>query len=80
MNLAILTNLKSMSEVVIPEDIDPDFPFWVVEEEDGSLTINWDETHPVTSVFNTWTESDFIEMLCNKAKEVIDSIEALNEA
>ena len=75
----IHTNSKSMSEIAIPEDVNPDFPFWVVEEEDGSLTFNWDETHPITSVFNTWTENDFIEMLRDKAEEVIGRIEALHE-
>lgn len=61
-----------------PDGINPDFPFWVVEEDDGSLTFHWDENHPITSVFNTWTDKDFTEMLCNKAEEVIREIQELN--
>lgn len=68
--------LRSMSEqpFVVPEGVNPDFPFWVVEEEDGSLTINWDPGHKITSVFNTWTEEDFVDLLTKKAQEVIDQI------
>lgn len=57
---------------VLPEDVNPDFPFWVVEEEDGSLTFNWDPDHEITSVFNTWTEQDFVDMLVEKSKALLD--------
>jgi len=33
------------------------------EEDDGSLTITWDDTDPVESVLNTWTEQDFIDAI-----------------
>jgi D-hexose-6-phosphate mutarotase len=56
---------------VLPDHVDPAFPFWIVEEDDGSLTINWDPGHSVTSVFNDWTSEQFITMLCNAANEVI---------
>jgi hypothetical protein len=43
----------------------------VYEEDDGSLTIEWDENDPIESVFNTWTEQDFIDAIMEKAKEVL---------
>ena len=54
----------------------PDFPFEVIEEEDGSFTFKWDENHPVTSVFNDYTEDDFIEMLRNAANNTIEQFES----
>jgi hypothetical protein len=36
----------------------------VKEESDGSLTIDWDETDPVESIMNTWTEEDFLNAIC----------------
>jgi hypothetical protein len=35
----------------------------VKEESDGSLTIDWDETDPVESMMNTWTEEDFVRAI-----------------
>lgn len=49
-----------------------DFPFVVTEEQDGSLKIEWDKSHPVTSVFNSWTEKDFRDMLERAARKVIE--------
>jgi hypothetical protein len=49
-----------------------DFPMTVVFEDDGSITFDWDPRHPVTSIFNDWTASDFEKMLvdaCNSALE-----------
>ena len=43
----------------------------VHEEADGSFTIEWDENDPVESVFNTWTEQDFINAIVERAKEVL---------
>lgn len=40
-----------------------DFPFSVTEEEDGSITLAWDRTHPLTSIFNDWTKDDFEQMI-----------------
>ena len=40
-------------------------------EDDGSLTIQWDENDPVESMLNTWTEKDFINAILSKAKEVL---------
>jgi len=50
-----------------------DFPFYVTEEEDGSLTFTWDRDHPVTSVFNDWTEDDFTDMLVRASNAAINS-------
>jgi hypothetical protein len=33
----------------------------VKEEQDGSMTIDWDPNDPVESIMNDWTESDFID-------------------
>jgi len=35
----------------------------VKEETDGSFTISWDENDPQESMFNTWTEEDFIKAI-----------------
>ena len=35
------------------------YPVTVVENADGSFTIEWDENDPVTSQMNTWTKEDF---------------------
>lgn len=65
-----------MSEpFVLPDHVDPSFPFWVVVEEDESFAVNWDPNHPVTSVFNTWTPEDFMTMLRNAANDVIAEYE-----
>lgn len=43
----------------------------VHEESDRSFTIEWDENDPVESVFNTWTEQDFIDAIVKKAEETL---------
>ena len=48
-----------------------DFPMSVVCEDDGTITIEWDETHPATSMLNTWTEQDFLDCILGAAKMVI---------
>ena len=35
----------------------------VTHEKDGSFTITWDENDPRESIFNTFTEQDFIEVI-----------------
>ena len=65
---------KSMNKELNSCDcFDPDFPFYCVEEEDGSFTFYWDENHPITSVFNTWTEDEFINAILTQANKVIES-------
>ena len=39
--------------------------------DDETITFNWDENDPVDSVFNTWTEQDFMDAILNYCKEVI---------
>jgi len=41
------------------------------EEEDGSFTITWNPDDPVESIFNDWTEQDFIDVIMAKCKEVL---------
>jgi hypothetical protein len=35
----------------------------VKEETNGSFTISWNEKDPSESMFNTWTESDFLDAI-----------------
>jgi hypothetical protein len=44
----------------------------VKEENDGTFTISWDENSPTESIFNTWTEDDFV-------KAITDYLETLTE-
>jgi hypothetical protein len=65
-----------MSEELVeaPQEVQypyPNFPMLITEEEDGSFTIQWDENHPVTSMFNTWTEEDFTNMIIERCKEIL---------
>ena len=64
-------------EVIIPSDVDPSFPFWVTEEENGSLTVNWDPNHAITSVFNNWTAEQFVDLFTTNAKETINRLNNL---
>ena len=48
----------------------------VKQEDDGSLTITWDENDPKESILNTWTEEDFINAIQDKCK----SLQELGEA
>lgn len=43
----------------------------VTEEEDGSLTIEWDETDPKWQKLNHFTEQDFIETIMDGIKKYI---------
>lgn len=40
-----------------------DFPMTVIENEDGSFTLEWDSEHPTTSVMNNWTNDDFLKAI-----------------
>jgi hypothetical protein len=35
----------------------------VTENEDKSLTISWDENDPQESIFNLYTEEDFVRVI-----------------
>lgn len=39
------------------------WPMAVHEHEDGTFSIEWDEFHPVTSIFNDWTQEDFVNAI-----------------
>lgn len=43
----------------------------VKQISDNQFEISWDENDPSESMFNTWSESDFV----NALKEYINSIE-----
>ena len=57
----------------------------VKQEDDGSLTISWDENDPQESILNTWTEEDFINAIQDKLRSleelgVLDNAtEAINQ-
>ena len=36
------------------------------EEDDGSLTISWDENDPYEKFLNDWTEEDFIKAIADR--------------
>jgi len=42
----------------------------VVQEDDGSLTVHWDENDPIESQLNNWTEQDFIDAIMDRCKEL----------
>ena len=48
---------------VISESESNLYPLAVCEHEDGTFSIEWDENDPVTSMFNDWSQEDFIEMI-----------------
>ena len=45
----------------------------VKENEDGTFTISWDENDPTESMFNDWTEQDFINALQNYLQSLEES-------
>ena len=57
----------------------------VKQEDDGSLTITWDENDPKENILGTWTQEDFIHAIedkLNSLKElgVLDNAtEAINQ-
>lgn len=64
---------------VLPEGVDPNFPFWVTEEDDGTITVHWDPDHKITSVFNTWEEQDFVDLLMSRIDEVLNQFDESKE-
>ena len=45
----------------------------VIENEDKSFTISWDETSPTESILNTWTEDDFIKVIMEYIQNLKDN-------
>lgn len=48
-----------------------DFPMTVTMNEDESWLIEWDENDPRTSIFNDYTEDDFIKMITDHCKRIL---------
>jgi hypothetical protein len=44
----------------------------VTPNEDGSFEITWDENDPQESIFNTWTEEDFIKVITEYLEQLAD--------
>ena len=57
----------------------------VKQEDDGSLTITWDENDPKENILGTWTQEDFIHAIEDKLNslkelgEVDNATEAVNQ-
>lgn len=66
-----LTPLISMS------DHNQDLYFDVTENEDGSMTIGWDHTHPaaIESGINDWTEEMWLDFFRAQAELAIEEAE-----
>jgi len=45
----------------------------VIENEDHTFTISWDETSPTESILNTWTEEDFINAIREHLQKLKDN-------
>jgi hypothetical protein len=39
--------------------------------DDETITFEWDESDPLESVLNTWTEQDFLDAILKYCKETI---------
>jgi len=46
-----------------------------VKETKEGFEISWDPDDPLESIFNTWTEQDFIDAIMKQCKEVIEAHE-----
>jgi len=51
----------------------------VTEETNGTFTISWDENDPLESIFNDWTEEDFIQVITEAAERILSQQEYCNE-
>ena len=40
-----------------------DFPLTVVDNSNGSFTLEWDHDNPITSALNNWDEEDFMRAI-----------------
>lgn len=57
-----------------------DLPLTVIENDDGSFTIDWDDEHFITSQLNTWSENDFLNALREKLEMPMEfSVEEFEE-
>ena len=44
----------------------------VTENENGSFDISWDENSPTESILNTWTKDDFIKVIMEYLKNLVE--------
>jgi hypothetical protein len=44
------------------------------DDDDNSFTIHWDENDPFESVFNDWTEQDFLDYFTRYARDIINEL------
>ena len=45
----------------------------VKDNQDGSLTIYWDENDEMESMLNTWTEEDFIQAIREGCEQKLEN-------
>ena len=46
----------------------------VTERENGWFDISWDENDPLESMFNTWTQQDFIDCIMEGCKRTLGEL------
>ncbi|AEC53047.1 hypothetical cyanophage protein [Synechococcus phage S-CRM01] len=44
-------------------------------DEEHRIEISWDESDPVESMLNDYTEDDFLQLLRDKANEVLNNVQ-----
>ena len=55
----------------VDRDSDPNDGISVVENEDGTFTIEWDPTDPRWAMFNDFKEEDFTNMIMEYCRQVL---------
>jgi polyisoprenoid-binding protein YceI len=67
----------SLTPLIEMSDHNQDLYFDVTENEDGSMTLEWDHTHPVAieSGMNDWTQEMWIDFLLAQAELTIQEAE-----
>ena len=67
----------SLTPLIEMSDHNQDLYFDVTENEDGTMTIEWDHTHPaaIESGINDWTQEMWIDFLLAQAELTIQEAE-----
>jgi len=45
----------------------------VKDNQDGSLTIYWDENDPIENILSTWTQDDFIRAIREGCEQKLEN-------
>jgi len=46
----------------------------VTQDGENTFTISWDENDPTESIFNDWTEEDFINLIQNHLEKLKENL------